>query len=78
MRSLRARAVTGGIIWAILAIVIGVYGLASFLGAQTQQRFDALLLSRHTQVIVALANSGDNPENMARGIGDPASWPRRE
>lgn len=72
MRSLRARALTGGLIWATLAIVIGVYGLASFLGQQTQERFDELLRNRHTQVIVALANNADAPEFTAKGIGDPA------
>ncbi|WP_439153823.1 sensor histidine kinase [Yoonia sp.] len=72
MRSLRARALTGGVVWAILAVLIGVYGLDTLLSAQAKRRFDALLLNRHTQVIVALANAADAPQNIARGIGDPA------
>lgn len=72
MKSLRARAMTGGIIWAILAIVVGVYGLDTLLAAQTERRFDDLLRNRHTQAIVALANLAATPEDIARGIGDPA------
>lgn len=72
MRSLRARAVTGGIIWAILSVIVGVYGLDTLLGAQTERRFDDLLRNRHTQAIVALANLATTPEDIARGIGDPA------
>ena len=72
MRSLRARVLTGGIVWAAGVVLIGVYGLASFLDAQTQQQFDDLLRNRHTQVIVALANSGEAPETISRALGDPA------
>lgn len=72
MRSLRTRAITGGIIWAILAVFVGVYGLDTLLGNQTERRFDDLLRNRHTQAIVALANSATAPEDISRGIGDPA------
>ena len=72
MRSLRARALTGGIVWAIAVVLIGFFGLASFLDTQTQRQFDDLLRNRHTQVIVALANSGEAPETISRALGDPA------
>jgi len=71
MKSLRARALTGGIIWATLAILIGVFGMASFLDTQTQTRFDQLLRNRHTQALVAVANNYDSPDSIAQGIGDP-------
>lgn len=72
MTSLRARAVAGGILWAVITIISGLYGLASFLNGQTEQRFNELLANRHTQAVVALANYHEMPENFVRGMGDPA------
>ncbi|MBE0413639.1 HAMP domain-containing sensor histidine kinase [Yoonia sp.] len=72
MTSLRARTLTGGVIWAFVAVMIGVYGLDTLLSGQAERRFDELLQNKHTQVIVALANSADSPDDIARGIGDPA------
>ena len=72
MRSLRARALTGGVVWALVVVLIGFFGLASFLDAQTQRQFDDLLRNRHTQVIVALANNAETPELISRALGDPA------
>lgn len=72
MKSLRARALAGGAIWAIMAVLIGVYGLSAFLEAQTQRRFDEMLTARHTRAIVALANSSGDPENLVYALGEPA------
>ncbi len=72
MRSLRTRAVVGGIIWAICSILIGVFGLASYLDTQTQARFDELLITRHTQAVIEVANAYENPDQIANRIGDPA------
>ncbi len=71
MTSMRARAVAAGVIWAIFSILIGVFGLASYLDGQTQARFDELLASRHTQAVIEVANYSDSPEFIAGGIGDP-------
>lgn len=72
MKSLRARAVASGILWALLTAVVGLYGLASFMDRQTEQRFDDLLRNRHIQVIVAVANYGSSAEDIMRSLSDPA------
>lgn len=71
MTSLRARAMTGGVIWAILAVLVGVFGLDFLLAAQSERRFDEVLNSKHTQLIVALANSTDAAHGIDRRMGDP-------
>ncbi len=72
MTSLRARAVASGILWAVLTAVIGLYGLASFLDRQTEQRFNELLRNRHTQVVVAVANYRQSTADILRSVGEPA------
>lgn len=71
MTSLRTRALAGGVIWGLITIVLGLVGLASYLTAQSEARFDALLQTRHTQALVAVANNAAFPENFSRAIGDP-------
>ncbi|SFS20315.1 sensor histidine kinase [Yoonia litorea] len=71
MRSLRARAVTAGVIWAVITIVLGLAGLTTYLTSQSEARFIELLQTRHTQALVAVANSASSPEQIARAIGDP-------
>ena len=71
MRSLRARAVTAGIIWAVVTIVLGLAGLSQYMNTLSEERFAELLQTRHTQAVVAVANNASNPENIARAIGDP-------
>ena len=71
MNSLRARAVTAGILWAFVVIVLGLTGLASYMTSQSQERFLELLQTRHTQVVIAVVNENDMQENLSRVIGDP-------
>ena len=71
MTSLRARAVTGGILWAVVIIVLGLAGLGSYMTSLTQSRFAELLQARHTQAIVAVTNNSDTPEELTRAIGEP-------
>lgn len=71
MTSLRARAVSGGILWAVVIIVLGLAGLASYMTSLTQSRFTEILQARHTQAIVAVTNNGDMPEELVRAIGEP-------
>ena len=70
MTSLRARAVTGGILWAVAIIVLGLAGLASYLSSQTQARFVEVLETRHSQAIVAVSNNSDAASDLVRAIGD--------
>lgn len=71
MKSLRARAVAAGIVWAAASMLLGVYFLSAYLDIQTQRRFDELLTDRHTQIAVAIANRFDSPESVAEIIYDP-------
>ena len=71
MTSLRARAIAGGVVWASVAIVIGVIALAAWLNNQTEERFDDLLRERHTQVVLALVNSGGVPELVQALVANP-------
>ncbi len=71
MTSLRTRAVSAGIIWAIVTIVLGLAGLSSYLTSQSEERFVELLQTRQTQAIVAVANNAASPDDIVRAIGDP-------
>ena len=71
MRSLRTRAVSAGIVWAIITIVLGLAGLSSYLRSQSEERFVELLQTRQTQVIVSVANNTADPDAIVRAIGDP-------
>lgn len=72
MRSLRQRAIVGGVIWAIMIIGLGGAALFTFFDNLTQSRFDEALLDRHLQVIVALSNSGADAEIMSSYLTDAA------
>ena len=66
MRSLQRRVILGGVLWAVLATVIGGVALNAFFSNVADRRFDQTLLERHTQVLVALATAGgpDQIENI--------------
>ena len=70
MTSLRARAVTGGILWAVAIIVIGLAGLSSYLTSQTQARFTEVLETRHSQAVVAVSNNSTATSGLVQSIGD--------
>ena len=70
MTSLRARAVTGGILWAVAIIVLGLAGLSSYLSSQTQARFIEVLETRHSQAVVAVSNNSEAASDLVRAIGD--------
>jgi len=71
MLSLRARALVGGILSALVAIVVGTYVLYTYIDGIVLERFDASLLERHTQLIVGLSNAADNPQLLDQLIFDP-------
>lgn len=71
MISLRNRAVAGGILWAVAMTIGGSFTIGNYVETLAESRFDELLLARHTQVIVALANSTGNDAVMDRQITDP-------
>ncbi|WP_341367414.1 HAMP domain-containing sensor histidine kinase [Yoonia sp. BS5-3] len=71
MKSLRARAVVGGILSAIVIIALGITGLASLGLRQTEQSFDAMLERRHEVVIAVVETYRTTPDMLARRITDP-------
>ena len=70
MTSLRARAVTGGILWAVAIIVLGLTGVSSYLTSQTQARFVEVVETRHSQAVVAVRNNSDTTSDLVLAIGD--------
>lgn len=71
MRSLRSRAIVGGVVWTSVCLVLGGIALFSFFDSITLRRFDDVLTSRHLQVVIALSNSGADPEQIEAYITDP-------
>lgn len=71
MKSLRARAVVGGILSAVVIIVLAFTGLSSFTDDQSEQSFSEMLHHRHQLVLSVVEDYGDAPTAMTRGMGDP-------
>ena len=71
MRSLRARAVVGGILSALVIIALGFTGLASLGLRQTEQGFDDMLDRRHQMVLAAVETYRFSPEVLPSRMGDP-------
>lgn len=71
MKSLRQRAVAGGAIWATIVVVAGTTAVGNYLEGLTLSRFDAQLAARHTQAVVALANTGGDIDVMPEQLNDP-------
>lgn len=71
MKSLRSRAVAGGAIWATIVALAGANAIGSYLESLTLSRFDAYLAARHSQAVVALANSSGDSEAMPAQLSDP-------
>ncbi|MDA8587349.1 HAMP domain-containing histidine kinase [Rhodobacteraceae bacterium] len=63
MRSLQRRVIFGGVIWAVLATVIGAVALSAIFSQVADRRFNQSLLERHTQILVAFATAG-TPEQI--------------
>lgn len=72
MRSLRRRAIFGGLAWAVMIVLLGGFALQSIFDSIAQKRFDETLQLQHLQVAVALGNSSANPEQIYQFLIDPA------
>ena len=72
MQSLRKRAWLSGGLTALAAVAIGTVLLYSYLGHKAQERFDRTLTDQHTQLVVALSNTADDPERLGELMLDPA------
>lgn len=72
MPSLRKRAWISGGLSALIAVATGTVLLYTYLDRKTQERFDATLMDRHTQLVAALSNVADDPERLGEMVLDPA------
>ncbi|MGB3179593.1 MAG: HAMP domain-containing sensor histidine kinase [Albidovulum sp.] len=72
MRSLRQRAIIGGLVWAVSIFTIGGVALFYFFANLTQRQFDEALIDRYLQVVVALGNSGADGDLLESYLTDPA------
>lgn len=71
MKSLHSRAVAGGAVWATVVALAGANAIGSYLESLTVTRFDAFLAARHSQAVVALANTRGDSEAMPTQLIDP-------
>ena len=72
MLSLRHRALLGSLASGLISIVVGVLTLNAYVDNRVQNRFDATLRDRHTQLVVALSRSTQDPDRLRNLIFDPA------
>ncbi|WP_375254401.1 sensor histidine kinase [Yoonia sp.] len=71
MRSLQASALTAGAFWGAFTIILCAVALLSYLGKQSEDRFQRLVEARHTQVAAAVANYNKEPDFLATAISNP-------
>lgn len=71
MRSLQRRVIVGGIVWAVLATLIGGFALSTVFDQIADRRFNDILRERHVQVVVALGNV-QSPDEIETLLTEPA------
>lgn len=71
MRSLQRRIVLGGVLWAVVSMLIGGFALTSVFDAIADQRFNDTLRERHLQALIALGSS-QSPEQIEEILTEPA------
>lgn len=71
MISLRHRALLGGIASGAVSIAIGTLALNSYIDSKVLERFDLALQDRHTQLIVGLNATTEDPSGLQDLIFDP-------
>lgn len=71
MKSLQRQVIVGGIVWAVLATLIGSVAVTTVFDQIADRRFNEILGERHLQVIVALANV-QSPEDIETFLNEPA------
>lgn len=72
MLSLRHRALIGSLASGVFSVAIGAFTLNEYVDNRSQERFEADLRDRHTQVVVALSLATQEPEQLRFLIFDPA------
>lgn len=72
MRSLRIRAIVGGVLLSAFVVCLGSITLYLSLDRIARARFDETLANRHARLVVALFDVGPDPEQLAQRLADPA------
>ncbi|MCA0905722.1 HAMP domain-containing histidine kinase [Ruegeria marisrubri] len=72
MLSLRQRALIGGIASGALSVGVGTLVVFSYINTRVLDQFDGALQDRHTQLVVGLSATTDDPENLRQLVFDPA------
>lgn len=72
MLSLRRRAMIGGMLSAMVSILVGAFVLLSSIEDNVLSRFDRAMADRHSRVVVALNHNSSNPDALRDALYDPA------
>ncbi len=72
MLSLRQRALLGGLATGALSVGVGTMVVFSYINTRVLEQFDETLRNRHTQLVVGLSATTDNPEALRDLMFDPA------
>ncbi|TDT73982.1 signal transduction histidine kinase [Litoreibacter halocynthiae] len=72
MLSLRRRAMIGGALSAMASILVGAFVLLSSIENNVLDRFDRALADRHSQLVVALNSTANDPTQLEERVYDPA------
>ncbi|SFR33026.1 sensor histidine kinase [Litoreibacter janthinus] len=72
MLSLRRRAMIGGALSAMASILVGAFVLLSSIENNVLDRFDRALADRHSQLVVVLSGSSNDPSLLSERVYDPA------
>ncbi len=72
MLSLRRRALLGGVASAVVSIGVGALAISSYIDRQVLARFDLTLQERHTQIVVGLSATTQDPTRLEDVLFDPA------
>ncbi len=72
MLSLRQRALLGGLATGALSVGVGTLVVFSYINSRVLEQFDETLRDRHTQLIVGLSATTDDPESLRDLMFDPA------
>ncbi|SLN69711.1 ATP-binding protein [Ruegeria meonggei] len=72
MLSLRQRALFGGVASGALSVGVGTLAVFSYIDSRVSSQFDAALRDRHTQLVVGLSVTTQNPDALRDIMFDPA------
>ena len=74
MLSLRQRALLGGLATGALSVGVGTLVVFSYINTRVLEQFDETLRERHTQLIVGLSATTDDPAALRDLMFDPVPF----